>query len=269
MLTLIETWLEPLLRTALGSDADLLLAPITAVPTQKARVNLFTSRLSRDLPPATDPEAAAGREPAWFNQVLTLPQDKAKPLDFTLPANALGQVAEVQAPSGRCYKPGDAFTVDGRVLRFYRDPGGAILVNLRGDRSRGYREKDPARIQLDLVCWASSPGTADALAARALAVVLGAMAERDVIDLTGADAPGLMLRLTKPVARLAALENSIQTIANSDWRRVQISLLITGELDLMLSLGQPDRDGIIQSLAVDLAAPQAAGGVRHQQMKVE
>lgn len=263
MLNNIETWLEPLLRSALGSDADVLVAPVSTPPNGKARVNLFVSRLSRETAPATDPEAAANRESAWFSQTLSLPRDPAKPLDFALPPTAQGQVAEVQSPAGKLYKPGDAFSVDGRVLRFYSDPGGAILVTLRGERSRGYREKEPARIQLELAAWAPTAATADALAARAVFVLLSALAERDVIDLTAGAVPGLQLRLSKPIARLVGLEDTVQSLNNSDWRRVQANILLTGELELMLSLGQPDQTGIIQSLAVDLTAPQLAGGVRH------
>ena len=264
MLNAFESLLGPLLGSALGSDATLAFVPSSQVPPgAKCQVSLFAAALVREASPPEQGDATANRESAHFGSTHILPADPADPRDFSLPAAALGQVAEVLTPDGRLLKAGDAFLVDGRTLRFFIAPGGPITVSLRGERSRGYLEKSCARIDLDLAAWAATGAVADSLLARSLYVVMGGLAERGVVDLTGTDAPGLSLRLMKPVVRLESLENSLQTVAAKDWRRSQAHIVVTGELETLLSLGVPEAQGTIRELALDLAVARADGGVAH------
>ena len=136
-------------------------------------------------------------------------------------------------------------------MRFYQAPKGKVTVQTRGDRVRGYAEKHPCRVEVSLTCWAKTGDAADTLIAAALAAALTCFAERDVIDLVGGDG-GLSLRVLKPVARMSRLERDAQAVGKDTWTRCSVHMTLCGELELVLALGAPEADGMIERIEGEL-----------------
>jgi hypothetical protein len=260
MLTRLEALLDTPLRTALGSAASLVFSAGDKPPDdQKAQIALLATRLSRAAV-SPDSDAATSREPACASTMLTLKAEATDPRLFTLPPGAGSRVAEVQSPPGRLLPQADAWVADAAGLHLLSAPTAPVRAMLRGSTVRGYQERWAAQIDLNLVAWASQPGTASDLLGQCLAVVLGALFELDLVDLQEAPPDGgLSLRLLKPVARLLDVERSIATAGNASWHRVAARLQIDGELVQCLSMGVADPVATIRQIDFEVDRLRADG----------
>ena len=284
MLGVIESLLAPALRQALGDGATLLLAPAGAPPGDGLpQVCLFCSALTRW--PAAD--AAAGgvaggagagadpsdhREPAHALWQRTLAPDAADPARVDLPADAPGTVVQVQSPPGRLQALGDDCRVEQGALRFLQPPSGQVRVTWRGDRLRGHVERFAVQVEVDLGVWAPDAAAADRWLGSALAALLAAFAELDLIDLAeppaAADpdgaAPRLSMRLLRPVAGLAGIARGVRLVESQRWTRHDAVITLRGELELSLALGRPEPASTIRQIQVGIDTPKATTGVQHQ-----
>jgi hypothetical protein len=205
---------------------------------------------SRSGTPEQDPHDA--REPAFFSQRFILEPDAKKPLDFPLPAGAIGQVTEVHAIPGALLRPGDAYTVDGTTIRFYAQPAGHVGVQMRGAHARGYVERTACQVDLEIQAWAKDVPTSDTLVATAVAITLKLFAEMDTLDFTAYEASDFVMRMLKPLARLTAIERGAAPVAGTDWAHAVARIVLTGELELSLILGTPAAEGVIRHIEYTL-----------------
>jgi hypothetical protein len=266
MLNALESLLKPPLRAALDNTVTLDLAPAAGPPADnKAQVTLFAAQLTRQ-PVAAD--AGGGteerREPAFLRRKLSLNAAAGDSRRFDLPADG-GSVAEVQSPPGHLLPLGDAYSIEPGRLQFLTAPASPLIVTLRGEPNRGYVERWPVRIDLDLGAWAPSATAASNLLGRALAALLGSLAERDLIELIEADpAGGMGLRLLRPRARLGGIDRSAALVGGSRWNHDGARVELYAEVELSLTLGKPAPTSTIRQIQLGLDTQRADGGVKHQ-----
>lgn len=252
LLGVIETLLASPLKDALGKSAEILSGPLLppATGTQPRVAVAARSMSSRPATPEQDPHDA--REPAFFSQRFILEPNLKKPLDFPLPAGAIGHVTEVHAVSGALLRPGDAYTVDGATIRFYAPPAAHVGVQMRGARARGYIERTTCQVDLEIQVWAKDVPTSDTLTATAVATTLKLFAEMDTLDFTPYEASDFVLRMLKPLVRLTAIERGAAPVAGTDWAHAVARIVLTGELELSLVLGAPAAEGVIRHIEYTL-----------------
>lgn len=251
MLSPLEQLLRPAVAAALPPGQDLRTGPAAAPDGTASRVAIHALRLVRDAP--SGPDDLTTRDAAFLGWQGGLIATPGHPLDFTLPADAVGDLTEVHCPPGRVLAAGDAYVLDGRTLRFFQEPRGPVLARTRGAPCTGYQERCNGRIELELRAWARDMDTADDLLARSLAASLAAFAGLDVIDLSSAP-PRLALRFTHPRVSLAGIERDLDPDAR-DWPRSVALCQIRGELETSLTLGAPDPQGRIRQVGVAVHLP--------------
>lgn len=256
MLGALENLLLPALRKTFGAAQDLQGGPATAPSQGDSRIALHATRLRRPRRTA-DGEATPTRDPASLGWQGTLTSDAAHPLDFPLPTEAVGELAEVQSPPGRILAAGDAYLLDGRKLRFFRTPPGPVVVRTRGAPSAGYRERSEGHIDLELRVWTKDRDSIDTLLARSLQTVLATFESLNVIDLTGA-APGFGLRMSRLRVELSDITRHFDA-ADPSWQLGVAHCRLYGELELALTLGAPEEEGRIADVAIQLHSPSKAG----------
>ncbi|RKH68267.1 hypothetical protein [Corallococcus llansteffanensis] len=245
MLAAVEAFYRDALQTLLPR-LQVTLGPGPAPDAELARrVDLFAEGLSLTPPEGTKPGAL--REPAWFTQELQFSAD-GQTQEFLLPEQARGEVAEVESPPGRPVPPGDAYTLEGRSLRFHRAPEEAktaVWVLLRGERARGYTERCPCEIHLVTSAWARAPADADGLLTSVLAGVLNASTRMGTLN--GATSPGLgvRLRLQGAVTALRNISRGHERVGELDWFFARARFLLHGELEQAVVVGQPEPVGLI------------------------
>ena len=264
MLSALETLLEAPLRSALGADVLLTIGP-DSVPTADAKpqLTLCASRLTYRRNPAdagADNAPEDRREAAFQLRKVALKANAADPRRYDLPPGG-GSVTEVQSPPGRLLALGDGYSIAPDHLRFMTAPTAGVVVTLRGDASRGYVERNPVLVGLDLGVWAPAATAASQLLGRALASILGNLAERDLIDLIGAG--NLALRLLRPVARLGSLERGVAPVNAKPWNRVLARIELYADLEVSLTLGKPLPTSTIRQIQLGLDTPRADGSVKH------
>ncbi len=275
MLGTIEALLEAPLRRALGDGASLLVGPSAATPTgNQPQLWLFCSGLTRGPDGAVggiEPAVDDGRSPAFALLQRTLVADAADPARFDLPADAAGSVVEVQSPPGRLQPQGDAYRIDSGRLQFGQAPGAPVVVTWRGDRLRGYVDRRAVQIEIGLGVWAADAAAADRWLADALAALLAAFAERDLIDLVpppgsadAASGPRMSVRLLRPLASLASIARGVRDADSRRWLRSDAVVVLRGELELSLGLGQPDPATTIRQVRIGIDWPAASSAIKHQ-----
>jgi hypothetical protein len=257
MLGALENLLLPALRETFGAAQDLQAGPAIAPSQGDSRVALHATRLRRPRSAANGDASPPTRDPASLGWQGTLMSDAAHPLDFPLPVEAIGELAEVQSPPGRIRPAGDAYLLDGRTLRFFRAPPGLVVARTRGARSAGYRERSEGRVDLELRVWAKDRDSIDTLLARSLQTVLVTFESLNVIDLTGA-APGFGLRMTRLHLELTDITRHFDAAAPA-WLLGVARCRLHGELELALTLGAPEEKGRIADVAIQLHSPSKAG----------
>lgn len=257
MLGALENLLLPALRETLGANQDLQGGPTGAPSQGDSRVAIHATRLCRARSTPENDGSPPTRDPASLGWQGTLTSDAAHPLDFPLPAEAVGELAEVQSPPGRILSTGDAYLLDGRTLRFFRAPPDKVVARTRGTRSAGYRERSEGRIDLELRVWAKDREAIDTLLARSLQSVLATFESINVIDLTGVP-PGFGLRMTRPRLELTDITRNADTAAPA-WLLGLASCRLHGELELALALGAPEEEGRIADVAIQLHTPSKSG----------
>lgn len=264
MLSAIETLFEAPLRTALGADALLAIGPdATPAADTKPQLSLWAARMGYRSNPAdggADSPAEDRREAAFQLQTLALKPNAGDPHRYDLPAGG-GSVTEVQSPPGRLLALGDGYSIAPDHLQFMSLPGADVVVTLRGDASRGYVERNPVSVAIQLGVWAPAAPDVSQLQARGLAVLLGLLAERDLIDLVAAD--GLALRLLRPVARLAGVERGVSAVNAKPWSRSLARIELYADLELSLTLGKPLPTSTIRQIQLGLDTQRADGSVKH------
>jgi hypothetical protein len=247
MLDALENFLVQAIRPALPQGLNLIAGP-TAPPATGQQVNLIAAL--RVLA-ACD---ASKRDPAYFVQAWPFSGD-GQQRDFPLPAEAAGELQEVQFGSGHLASRGDEYWLESRQLRFYRAPQGPFQALLRGPKAQGYQEIQPCRIDLEIQAWAAQ-AAADALLAPALAAVLSVFAKQDALELARLSAPSFSLRLLKPTAGLQRLDHEASGMEGK-MVRASAYLKIQGELELALALGVAAPEGVILSIEnrLEIAGP--------------
>jgi len=247
MLGAIENLLLPAIQASLDAGQDVQAGPATA-PAEGTPSRLAVCALRLDCEHSEGD--APGREPAFSGWQGVLKAASGKPLNFPLPAAAVGELVEVHCPPGHILARGDAWLLEERTLHLFRTPAGPVFARTRGLHCAGYRERSHGRVELELRAWARDPATVDALLARSLAAVLRCFEQLNVIDLTGAP-PGLALRLARPRVGLAGIARSLDPAAPG-WQLGVAQCLIHGELELALTLGTAEPEDLIRDLSITL-----------------
>jgi len=247
MLTAIENHLLSALRAVHPEGLTITVGP--AFPPSTTANKLLTvaaSKLSL-LRPAINEEVEDNRQQAFFMQSFTLQADGSQ-IDFILPDEAVGQVTEVQAPHGRIAQSGDDYRIEGRVIKFYRAPKQDVVVRMRGERSRGYQQRQPCQTDIEIVAWAKNAVDADSLIQTSLSAALASFVDLDLFEFTNGEVQGISYRLLKPVAELHNIERSTEKVGNANFIHSMARLYLRGELELILALGVPAPEGIIKEI---------------------
>jgi hypothetical protein len=249
MLPAVEAHFLSALGSVLPAGTSLTAGP-SAGPSAGAvaLVEVIASRLS--LLPAAGDERAGARNPAFLVLTHSFPSDGAA-RDFLVPEDVVGDVVEVESPPGRPLKRGDDYLVEGRGIRFYRPPARAdvaVLARVRGERRRGYEQVEPCRIDLAVRVWANERGRADDLAAASLAAVLVAAEDLGNVDGGFTSQPAVRLRLLRAAAAMTALARSVDTLEGALFHRADIELILRGDLEQIVTLGEPALEGVIREV---------------------
>ncbi|GAA5787145.1 hypothetical protein [Chitiniphilus shinanonensis] len=244
MLQALETLLQTDLQQALGERAALTVGAVAPAP-QAGKAAVWLNAASLDTDPGDDP-GRVGRGSAHLLRSQTLTPIAKQPGNFALPAGQT--VVDVQAPPGRLLNAADHYTQDGATLRFLTPPPSPVLARLRGERARGYVERMPARGELLLSAWAENGPAAAALLGDALGSVLARLSEIDVVELVTPGAGPLAMRLYRPAAWLARLENSSVRLGNRDWLVAAAHIGLRGEIELALAIGTPEPTSLIERI---------------------
>ncbi len=189
------------------------------------------------------------REPAFFSQRFELTTD-GRQVDFSLPTGASGQLAAVESPPGKIARPGDDYRLEGNTLKFYRAPAQQVIVQMRGERARGYQETLPCRIAIELAAWAETAQQADNLLLPSVAAALSCFVERDVLELAQNDQTGIRVRLCKPLLGMHSIERSVEQVAQARYLRSLARLQLNGQLELTLTLGAPLPMSVIEQIVI-------------------
>lgn len=254
MLLAVESYFHDALRPAVPETVEVATGPSQG-PTADAEalVEVCASSFKLMLPEGDD--LAAQRQPSYFAQVHRW-SGNGTTRDFALPANARGQVVEVESPPGRPLLRGDDYTVEGTTLRLYRAPmtaDEAVVAFLRGERAEGFLERRRCELKLSIRAWVKAPGNAAPLLSRALAAALAASADLGNLEDedTFPDESGVRMRLLQPAATLLGVTRTIETAGTTSFSRAQANFLIRGDCEQLISLGTPDPVGIIREVRRD------------------
>ncbi|WP_408890275.1 hypothetical protein ACJ2CR_04860 [Myxococcus faecalis] len=248
MLLAIESYFHDALRAAIPETVEVATGPSRGPSVEmEALVEVIASRMKLTLPEGDD--LTALRQPSYFAQVHRWAGNGTRK-DFTLPANATGQVVEVESPPGRPLRRGDDYVVEESTLRLYRAPAvasEAVVAYLRGTRAEGFLERRRCELRLSVRAWVKSPGNAAPLLSRALAAALAASADLGNLEDedTEAETSGVRLRLLQPQATLVEVHRTLELQGDIPYHRAQANFLVRGELEQLVSLGTPESEGII------------------------
>lgn len=249
MLVAIESYFHDALRPAIPDEVDVATGPSRGPGADATLlVEVFASGLKLDLPQGED--LAALREPAFFTQVQQWKAD-GKRVDFVVPESVPGQVVEVESPPGRPLRRGDDYTLDGRTVRLYRPPAAAdvgVVALLRGERATGFLERRRCELTLHTRAWAREAHAADTLLAAALPAALVATSDLGNLDAALPADSSVRLRLLRPVASLVGITRSAELLGDTVFFRAQADFLLRGELEQLVTLGEPEPQGIIREV---------------------
>ena len=247
MLTAIENHLLSALRAVHPEDLTITVGPAFPPSTTANKLLTVNASILSLRRPAIDEEVEDNRQQAFFMQSFTL-QAGGSHVDFTLPNDAVGQVTEVQTPRGRIAQPGDDYRIEGRVIQFYRAPQQDVVVRTRGERSRGYQQRQPCQIDIEIAVWAKNAVEADSLVHTSLSAALAAYVDLDLIEFANGEVQGISFRLLKPAAELHSIERSIEKGGNANFIHSMARLYLRGELELILALGVLAPEGVIEEI---------------------
>ena len=145
-------------------------------------------------------------------------------------------------------KRGDAYAVDGRIIRFYQnDPPAPVVIVTRGGPAAGYQERTLCQVELDVTAWAAAAADTDELLSLAVPAVLRAFIGLNTITL-GWDDAGFRLRFLGVVASLTGIERDSEAVAAANWVRATARFMLQGELELMVAAGTAEAMGKIQDV---------------------
>ena len=244
MLNILEIFLDQALRPVLPQNTELVTGPMLPPAADKAPLVNIVAIALQPLRPVGDAQENK-HDAAFFTQRRTLTGDGQR-LDFVLPDEVAGEIIEVESAPGRLARPGDDYWLESGKLRFYQPPAGAFTVLLRGERASGYQELSPCRASLEINAWADQIAAADTLLTPALAAALAAFSGLDRMELARVEAAGFSLRLIKPLVELESLERVPVSATSLFCSKARLQL--RGEWELILALGAPSAEGIIQTL---------------------
>jgi hypothetical protein len=248
MLAAVENALLPALKAALPGAA------VVAGPALESATELVAltgERLVLLPPPTGDPgEARSGARLLLTQQLVGSGTDK----DFTV--TEAGDITEVESPPGRVLLPGDDYLVSGRTVKLFQAPrnGQVVQVRLLGASARGYVEKRQCRIDLSLSVYAQGRDRLDALLQGGLSAVLGAAVDLPRLQAAMPDGPPggaiVRLRLLRAVASLSAVHRGAGRVDEKPYLSAVAQLLLQGELELTVALGQPEPTGTIAKVEI-------------------
>lgn len=256
MLGPIEALLTDRLRTILPAGMEVIAGP-ALTPPQTPRVQVLARRLNRPLPPAG--EVPPNPERAWLSRRDRLFPDAPPPngdgRSFTLPAAALPVIEEVQSPPGRIAARGDDYALEGRTLRFLTAPAAPVDVLTRGGPARGWMERGPATVRIDVGALAPDTATADDLITIALTTGLDALVGQEVVTLAWTAGPGLRIRLLNMHVFLLDVGRGTEMAGATSWARTTAGLQLRGELEAMIIQGAAPEAGVIDQIETNLILP--------------
>jgi hypothetical protein len=146
-------------------------------------------------------------------------------------------------------KRGDAYAVDGRVIRFYQNnPPAPVEVVTRGGPAKGYLEQTSCRVELDVSVLAAAAADADVLLGLTVPAALAAFADRNTITLAWNEAAGFRLRLLGVLARLSVIERAVEPVDATTWARCTARFRLRAELEMMVATGAPETAGVIENI---------------------
>ena len=249
MLVSVETFFHDALMSALAGDVDVTTGPSLGPAADVTQlVEVTASSLKLRLPEGED--LTARREPAFHFGTHRWGAN-GKQVNFVLPESAPGQVVEVESPPGQPLRRGDDYLVEGRTVRFYRPPAQAdvaVVARLRGERAPGYFERSSCDIPLIIRAWSQEPGAADTLLSSALSAALIASSSMGNLDDSASDESGVRIRLLRPSMVLVGLARGAELLHEKRFFRSQAEFLIRGELEQLVTAGEPEPTGIIREV---------------------
>lgn len=248
MLVAIETYFLKALQTAFPSGVLLTSGPAAVpsdanTPTLEVVASQFT--FIPEKPAEGDTEAPA-RSPAFEFRMQFFPADGIV-RDFVLPAEAKGDIVEVQAPPGRLLTRGDEYQVDDRTIRFYRPPAQlapGVVVRLRGNRVRGYQQRFAGQADLFVRIWSRDRAKTDELSRSVLSTVLIAAENLGVLEAVDAKNPNITLRMLRARAAVPILRRGFE----ATFYTATVEIVLRGELEQCVALGAAEEEGIIREV---------------------
>lgn len=170
--------------------------------------------------------------------------------DFTLPEPVTGELVEVEAPLGHPMRPGDDYLLEGRILRFFRAPAAGtpgVIARLNQGPAQGFVEPRRADVALRVRVWEQRAADADRLMRQVLPLMLTASVEMPAIESWIEPETGVRARLKAPALTLMSLQREALTLEQK-WFCVTADFLLRGQLELTVTLGAPQPEGLIEQL---------------------
>lgn len=247
MLHAVQAHFLPLLKSALPPVASVSAGPaVDPVPGDSfPRVVITASRLAL-LFNQDDDDPLASRTTAHFAAVQRWSGDGTA-RDFTVPDDIKGDITELECPPGRPLRVGDDYAVDGRTVRLMRPPPPGqhnLQARLRGGPARGYLDRRPCVVTVEVHVWTNGPAQLASTSARVLAALLAAAVDVPHLEATPHDDLGVRVRLLRPVA--SWLSTNRDDVAGL--LRDSFEFQLRGELEQHVVVGQPEPAGIIENI---------------------
>jgi hypothetical protein len=259
MLAAVENALLPAVQAAVtGVTAQA--GPVHDGPGE--RVAVWAQRLVLLPRPGSEDDPQSARAGA---RLASQEQHVASGSDRNIAVSQPGDIAEVESPPGHALIPGDDYLLSGRTVQLFKAPSKnqVVAVSLLGAPARGYVETLPCRIELALSAYAGTRDRLDALLHAGLAAVLAAGVDLPRLQAEFPGSSGVRMRLLRPVAALSGIERSAGRVDTQPFLRATAQLVVRGELETTVALGQPEPVGTIAEVVV---APDA-GSKRFVEVK--
>lgn len=167
--------------------------------------------------------------------------------DIKIPVGKNESIAEIVV-NGKIQTPGDDFSIEENVVKFYRAPEGQLSVYTIGERAQGYKEIYPANLTLEIYAWEKQAKDSDSILRTAISGVLQYLYQLDIIDMGKFEQSGAFYRLIKPLATVHSIERTAEKVGRAHFILSKAILDIETKLEIILASGKAEPLSIIKKI---------------------
>lgn len=249
MFRTIEQTIFGALKNVPGLDIDIFTGPIPQPDEdlKKSRVSIHAENI-HIIPIPSDKDIESTRSDSTYRTTYTWKGDGTT-REFIIPSDIKDQLFELETPPGTIKESGRDYQKYNNTIVFVYPPAldQDIRATFIGNPS-GYQERRESEIQLILTTWSAHRESMDELLQILLAMGLIVLSNINTINLTSSIMENFNARILKPISTLHSIERSVLTNNNRIFYMGTITIIIKGEYDLWMSIGEPEKVGKIENI---------------------